>query len=53
MAKIPEASAAAREEVGGLGSWHARLVRFDRVQCVLFCHDETRRERVATLAADR
>jgi hypothetical protein len=30
------------EGAGGLGSWHANLVRFNRVQCVLFCHDETR-----------
>jgi hypothetical protein len=41
-AKLPEVSAAAIEEVGGLGGWHANLVRYDRVQCVLFCHDETR-----------
>ena len=25
-----------------LGSWHANLLRIDRVQCVLFCHDATR-----------
>jgi hypothetical protein len=25
-----------------LGAWHANLIRVDRVQCVLFCHDETR-----------
>lgn len=25
-----------------LGAWHANLIRLDRVQCVLFCHDETR-----------
>ena len=41
-AKLPGVSAAALEEAGGLGGWHANLVRFDRVQCVLFCHDETR-----------
>jgi hypothetical protein len=41
-AKLPGVSAAALEEVDGLGNWHANLVRFDRVQCVLFCHDETR-----------
>ena len=35
-------SAAALEEASGLGAWHAHLVRFDRVQCVFFCHDETR-----------
>ena len=40
--KIPGVSAAAIEEPGGLGGWHANLVRYDRVQCVLFCHDETR-----------
>lgn len=40
--KIPGDSAVALEEGGGLGSWHAHLVRFDRVQCVFFCHDETR-----------
>jgi uncharacterized protein DUF6933 len=27
---------------GRLGAWHAHLVRLDRVQCGLFCHDETR-----------
>lgn len=30
------------QESGGLGAWHAHLVRFDRLQCVLFCHDATR-----------
>ncbi len=35
-------STAALSEVSGLGGWHAHLVRFDRVQCVFFCHDETR-----------
>jgi hypothetical protein len=41
-AKLPGVSAKVLEEAGGLGSWHAHLVRFGRVQCVLFCHDETR-----------
>jgi len=40
--KLSEVSAAPVEEVGALGSWHATLVRFDRLQCVLFCHDHTR-----------
>ncbi|TAK86866.1 MAG: hypothetical protein EPO20_05975 [Betaproteobacteria bacterium] len=42
MAKLPGVSAQPLEEAGSLGAWHAHLVRFDRVQCVLFCHDETR-----------
>lgn len=29
-------------ETSPLGSWHASLVRFDRRQCAMFCHDETR-----------
>jgi hypothetical protein len=41
-AKLPEVPAAALEDAGGLGGWYAHLVRFDRVQCVLFCHDATR-----------
>jgi hypothetical protein len=27
---------------GLLGSWHAKLLRIDRMQCVLFCHHPTR-----------
>jgi hypothetical protein len=26
---------------GGLGSWHANLLRFDRRKCILFTNDET------------
>lgn len=40
--KLSGVSGAAIEEAGALGSWHATLVRFDRLQCVLFCHDDTR-----------
>ena len=40
--KISGVSAAQIAETGALGSWHAHLVRFDRLQCVLFCHDDTR-----------
>lgn len=40
--KLSEVSAAPIEEAGALGGWHATLVRFDRLQCVLFCHDDTR-----------
>lgn len=40
--KLSGVSARPIEDVGTLGSWHATLVRFDRLQCVLFCHDDTR-----------
>ena len=40
--KLSGVSAAPTAEAGALGSWHGHLVRFDRLQCVLFCHDETR-----------
>jgi hypothetical protein len=40
--RLPGVSAAPIAESGALGNWHATLVRFDRLQCVLFCHDETR-----------
>jgi len=40
--KLSGISVAPIEDTGALGSWHASLVRFDRVQCVLFCHDDTR-----------
>lgn len=40
--KLSGVSAAPAEETGALGSWHASLVRIDRRQCVLFCHDATR-----------
>ena len=40
--KLSGVSAAPIAETGELGSWHGHLVRFDRVQCVLFCHDDTR-----------
>ena len=40
--KLSGVSVAPIAEAGALGSWHGHLVRFDRLQCVLFCHDETR-----------
>ncbi|MGH8738778.1 MAG: DUF6933 domain-containing protein [Burkholderiales bacterium] len=40
--KLSGVSAAPIAETGALGSWHASLIRFDRRQCVLFCHDATR-----------
>ncbi len=40
--KLSGVSAAPIGETGVLGSWHASLVRFERRQCVLFCHDATR-----------
>ena len=40
--KLSGVSATPIEETGALGGWHATLVRFDRLQCVLFCHDDTR-----------
>lgn len=41
-AKLPAISREPLEETSPLGSWTAHLLRIDRVQCVLFCHDETR-----------
>ncbi|MSM39373.1 MAG: hypothetical protein GJT30_07115 [Geobacter sp.] len=41
-AKLPSVSATPLTETSPLGSWHAHLYTYDRRQCVLFCHDETR-----------
>lgn len=41
-AKLPTVSATPLTETSPLGSWHANLLTYDRRQCVLFCHDETR-----------
>lgn len=41
-AKLPAVSATPLTETSPLGSWHAHLYTYDRRQCVLFCHDETR-----------
>lgn len=41
-AKLSEVSATPLTETSLLGSWHAHLYTYDRRQCVLFCHDETR-----------
>lgn len=41
-AKLPKVSATPLTETSPLGSWHAHLLIYDRRQCVLFCHDETR-----------
>jgi len=41
-AKLPAYSTTPLEESSPLGSWHANLYRYDRRQCVLFCHDESR-----------
>jgi len=41
-AKLPEVSATPLVETSPLGSWHAHLYSYDRRQCVLFCHDESR-----------
>ena len=40
--KLPVVSAVPLLESSPLGSWHAHLYRYDRRQCVLFCHDESR-----------
>jgi hypothetical protein len=40
--KLPVVSKDALEETCPLGSWHAHLYRFDRRQCVVFCHDRSR-----------
>lgn len=41
-AKLPEVSATPLVETSPLGSWHAHLYIYDRRQCVLFCHDDSR-----------
>jgi len=41
-AKLSEVSATPFAETSPLGSWHAHLYTYDRRQCVLFCHDESR-----------
>jgi hypothetical protein len=40
--KLPDVSSVPLTESSPLGSWHAHLSRYDRRQCVLFCHDESR-----------
>ncbi len=40
--KLPHVSATPLVENSPLGNWHAHLYRYDRRQCVLFCHDESR-----------
>ena len=41
-AKLPDVSPEPLEETSPLGSWHGHLIRFDRRQCVMFMHDDTR-----------
>ena len=41
-AKLPDVSTEPLEETSPLGSWHGHLIRFDRRQCVMFMHDDTR-----------
>lgn len=41
-AKLPDVSATPLADSSPLGSWHAHLYSYDRRQCVLFCHDESR-----------
>lgn len=41
-AKIPELSSTPLVDGSPLGSWHAHLYHYDRRQCVLLCHDESR-----------
>ena len=40
--KLPEVSTLPLVETSHLGSWHAHLYTYDRRQCVMFCHDESR-----------
>lgn len=40
--KLTEVSATPLVETSPIGSWHAHLYRYDRRQCVMFCHDDTR-----------
>ena len=41
-AKLPGVSSEPLGETSPLGSWHGHLVHFDRRQCVMFMHDDTR-----------
>ena len=41
-AKLPSTSPLAPPSASPLGNWHANLYLFDRRNCLLFCHDETR-----------
>ena len=41
-AKLPEVSATPLADTSPIGSWHAHLYIYDRRQCVMFCHDESR-----------
>ncbi len=41
-AKLPEVSASPLVGTSPLGSWHAHLYTYNRRQCLLFCHDESR-----------
>jgi len=41
-AKFPNVQSEPQIETSPLGSWHANLYTFDRRQCILFTHDETR-----------
>lgn len=41
-ARLPAVSALPLTEDSPLGGWHAHLYHYDRRQCVLFCHDESR-----------
>jgi hypothetical protein len=41
-AKLPEVSATPLVETSPLGSWHAHLYYYNRRQCVMFCHDQSR-----------
>jgi hypothetical protein len=40
--RFPIVHSEALTETSPLGSWHANLYTFDRRQCLLFTHDETR-----------
>ena len=41
-AKLSDVHSEPQTETSPLGSWHANLYTFDRRQCILFTHDETR-----------
>ncbi len=41
-AKLSDVSASPLAETCPLGSWHAHLYHYDRRQCVMLCHDESR-----------
>ena len=41
-ARLADVAAQPLRETSPLGSWHGKLLHFDRRQCLFLCHDESR-----------